>query len=129
MNRALRMDGISDAWVNDLQVENTINSFYFGGNTSRLTIEHVDIHHAVARHWRGQAGRFLGLRHANAGGPLHGERRQRILFFHRRTHDGPGGGAQLRLSRQRPYPAAQVRWATGLLVDNRKGVLRRAAST
>lgn len=48
LNRALHMDGVSDAWVLDLKVENTINSFYFGGNTSRITVDSVDIRHAVA---------------------------------------------------------------------------------
>jgi len=47
-NKAVHMDGVSDAWVRNLAVENTINSFYCSERTSRITIDHVDIRHAAA---------------------------------------------------------------------------------
>ena len=46
--QAMKMDGVADAWVRDLTVENSVNSFYFGEHTRRLTIENVDVRHAAA---------------------------------------------------------------------------------
>jgi hypothetical protein len=119
MNRAMRMDGVSDAWVDDLNVENTINSFYFGGNTSRLTIEHVDIHHAVASigaakpedFWAGGTQTLVdrcavsgdNVFYFSTGARMMGPVVVLNCVFHGNGHIQP-----------------HMRWATGLLVDNCK---------
>jgi len=117
LNRALRMDGVSDAWVCDLKVENTINSFYFGGNTSRITIENVDIQHAVASigaakpedFWTGGTQTLVNRCSATGDNVFYFSTGARMMgpvvvlncVFHGNGHIQP-----------------HMRWGTGLLVDN-----------
>ena len=117
VNRALHMDGVSDAWVCDLKVENTINSFYFGGNTSRITIDHVDIRHAVASlgaakpedFWTGGTQTLVNRCSATGDNLFYFSTGARMMgpvvvlncVFHGNGHIQP-----------------HMRWATGLLVDN-----------
>ena len=116
-NHAVRMDGVSDAWVRNLEVENTINSFYFSERTSRLTIDGVNIRHAVASlgaakpedFWAG--GTQTLINHCSATG-------DNLFYFSTGARMmGPvvvlncvfhGNG------RIEPH----MRWATGLLLDN-----------
>jgi hypothetical protein len=111
------MDGASDAWVRDLKVENTINSFYFGGNTSRITIEQVDIHHAVASigaakpedFWTGGTQTLVNHCSATGDNVFYFSTGARMMgpvvvlncAFHGNGHIQP-----------------HMRWATGLLLDN-----------
>jgi hypothetical protein len=117
LNRALHADGVSDAWVRDLKVENTINSFYFGGNTSRITIEGVDIRHAVASigaakpedFWTGGTQTLVNRCSAAGDNVFYFSTGARMMgpvvvlncVFHGDGHVQP-----------------HMRWATGLLVDN-----------
>jgi len=117
LNRALHLDGVSDAWVRDLKVENTINSFYFGGNTSRITIENVDIRHAVASlgaakpadFWAGGTQTLVNRCSASGDNVFYFSTGARMMgpvvvlncVFHGNGHLQP-----------------HMRWATGLLVDN-----------
>lgn len=117
LNRALRMDGVSDAWVRDLQVENTHNSFYFGGNTSRITIDRVDIHHAAATigaakpedFWTGGTQTLVNRCSSTGDNVFYFSTGARMMgpvvvlncVFHGNGHIQP-----------------HMRWATGLLVDN-----------
>ena len=116
-NRALHMDGVSDAWVRDLKVENTVNSFYFGGNTSRITIERVDIRHAVPSlgaakpedFWTGGTQTLVNrctvtgdnVFYFSTGARMMGPVVVLNCVFHGNGHIQP-----------------HMRWATGLLVDN-----------
>jgi len=119
LNRALHMDGVSDAWVRDLKVENTINSFYFGGNTSRLTVENVDIHHAVASigsakpedFWTGGTQTLVNRCSATGNNVFYfstGARMMGPVVVLNCVFNGNG------------HIQPHMRWATGLLVDNCK---------
>ena len=119
LNRAVRMDGVSDAWVSDLKVENTHNSFYFSGNTSRITIDSVDIHHAVASigaakpedFWTGGTQTLVNRCSSTGDNVFYFSTGARMMgpvvvlncVFHGNGHIQP-----------------HMRWATGLLIDNCK---------
>lgn len=114
---AVHMDGVSDAWVRDLDVENTMNSFRFGANTSRITIEHVNIRHAVSSigaakpedFWAGGTQTLVN-RCTDVGDNV----------FYLST--GPrmmGPVVVLNCAfRGNGHIQPHMRWATGLLVDN-----------
>jgi hypothetical protein len=115
--RALRMDGVSDAWVCDVQVENTINSFYFGADTCRLTIDNVAIRHGVASlgaakpedFWAGGTQTLFNRCSATGDNVFYFSTGARMMgpvvalncVFHGNGHIQP-----------------HMRWGTGLLVDN-----------
>ncbi len=117
LNRALRMDGVSDAWVSDLKVENTINSFYFGGNTSRITVENVGIQHGADSigaakpedFWTGGTQTLVNRCSATGNNVFYFSTGARMMgpvvvlncVFHGNGHIQP-----------------HMRWATGLLLDN-----------
>jgi hypothetical protein len=116
-NRALEMDGVSDAWVRDLAVENTVNSFKFGDRTSRLTIDHVDIQHEVATlgaakpedFWAGGTQTLINHCSATGNNLFYFSTGARMMgpvvvlncVFHGNGHIEP-----------------HMRWGTGLLLDN-----------
>jgi hypothetical protein len=116
-NRALHMDGVSDAWVRDLKVENTINSFYFGERTRRITLEGVDIQHATPSigaakpedFWTGGTQTFVNRCSATGDNLFYFSTGARMMgpvvvlncTFHGNGHIQP-----------------HMRWATGLLLDN-----------
>ena len=116
-NQALRMAGVSDAWVRDLKVENTVNSFYFDEHTSRITIEGVDIHHAVPTigaakpedFWAGGTQTLIDRCSATGDNVFYFSTGARMMgpvvvlncTFHGNGHIQP-----------------HMRWATGLLIDN-----------
>ena len=117
LNRVLHMDGVSDAWVRDLQVENSANSFWFGAHTSRLTIDRVDIQHAVPTigaakpedFWAGGTQTLINRCSAAGDNVFYFSTGARMMgpvvvlncVFHGNGHIQP-----------------HMRWATGLLVDN-----------
>ena len=116
-NQALQMDGVSDAWVRDLAVVNTVNSFKFGEHTSRLTIERVDIRHEVATlgaakpedFWAGGTQTLIdhcsatgdNLFYFSTGARMMGPVVVLNCVFHGNGHIQP-----------------HMRWGTGLLLDN-----------
>ena len=119
LNRAVHADGVSDAWICDLKVENTINSFYLSGNTSRITIDSVDIRHDVASigaakpedFWTGGTQTFVN--HCNVKGNnvfyfSTGARMMGPVVVLNCTFNGDG------------HIQPHMRWATGLLVDSCK---------
>jgi hypothetical protein len=117
LNRVLHMDGVSDAWVRNLEVENSANSFWFGAHTSRLTIERVNIQHAVPTigaakpedFWAGGTQTFVNRCSATGDNVFYFSTGARMMgpvvvlncVFHGNGHIQP-----------------HMRWATGLLVDN-----------
>ena len=116
-NKVMHLDGVSDAWVRDLKVENSVNSFWFGGNTSRLTVERVDIQHAVPSigaakpedFWAGGTQTLINRCSAIGDNVFYFSTGARMMgpvvvlncVFHGNGHIQP-----------------HMRWATGLLVDN-----------
>jgi hypothetical protein len=116
-NKVLRMDGVSDGWVRNLKVENTVNSFYFGEHTSRITIDSVDIRHAgptlgAAKpedFWTGGTQTLINRCSATGDNVFYYSTGARMMgpvvvlncIFHGNGHIQP-----------------HMRWATGLLVDD-----------
>ena len=116
-NQAVHMDGVSDAWVRNLAVVNTMNSFNFGEHTSRLTVEAVDIRHEVPSvgaakpedFWAGGTQTLVDRCTATGDNVFYFSTGARMMGpvvvlncgFHGNGHIQP-----------------HMRWATGLLVDN-----------
>jgi hypothetical protein len=116
-NKAMRMDGVSDAWVCDLKVENSVNSFYFSERTSRLTIDGVDIQHSAASlgaakpedFWAGGTQTLIQRCSATGNNVFYFSTGARMMgpvvvlncVFHGDGHIQP-----------------HMRWGTGLLLDN-----------
>ncbi|MEI6075439.1 MAG: hypothetical protein WCS94_07700 [Verrucomicrobiota bacterium] len=116
-NQALQLDGVSDAWVRNLEVENSMNSFHFGEHSSRLTIEQVHIQHTVASigaakpvdFWAGGTQTLLNRCSASGDNLFYFSTGARMMgpvvvlngVFHGNGHIQP-----------------HMRWGTGLLVDN-----------
>jgi hypothetical protein len=113
----MRMDGVSDAWVRDIKVENSVNSFWFGEHTSRLTIDNVDIQQAVPSigaakpedFWAGGTQTLINRCTATGDNVFYFSTGARMMgpvvvlncTFHGNGHIQP-----------------HMRWATGLLLDN-----------
>ena len=119
LNRALRMDGVSDSWVRDLAVENTMNSFYFGDQTSRLTVDRVNIRHDAASlgaakpedFWAGGTQTFITRCSATGNNVFYfstGARMMGPVVVLNCTFYGTG------------HIQPHMRWGTGLLLDNCK---------
>ncbi len=116
-NQALHLEGVSDAWVRDLKVENTVNSFRFDEHTSRLTIENVDIQHAVPTigaakpedFWAGGTQTLVDRCSATGDNVFYFSTGARMM-----------GPVVLLNCRFQGHGSIQphMRWATGLLVDN-----------
>ncbi len=116
-NKVMRMDGAADAWVRDLKVENSVNSFYFGEHTSRITIDGVDIQHAVPSigsakpedFWAGGTQTLINRCSATGDNVFYFSTGARMMgpvvvlncTFHGNGHIQP-----------------HMRWGTGLLLDN-----------
>jgi len=116
-NQALQMDGVADAWVRNLAVVNTVNSFKFGEHTSRLTIDRVDIRHEAATlgaakpedFWAGGTQTLVNRCSATGDNVFYFSTGARMMgpvvvlncVFHGNGHIQP-----------------HMRWATGLLLDN-----------
>jgi hypothetical protein len=47
-HQAIRMSGVYDAWLNDITIEDTVNSVGLGGSVKRVTVERVRVVHSVA---------------------------------------------------------------------------------
>ena len=115
-HQAIQMNGVSDAWLRDIMIEDTVNSVGIGGSVSRVTVERVGVRHSVAT--KGAAkpadfsvsgGQVMFNRCASTGNNLFyfvtGARvtGPNVLLnctFHGNGHIQP-----------------HARWATGLLVD------------
>ena len=47
-HQAIRMEGVSDGWLRDIVVEDTVNSVGIGSSVKRVTVESVSVRHSVA---------------------------------------------------------------------------------
>ena len=45
--RAISAEGVADAWIRDLLIEETVNSISLGKNTRRVTVQQVSINHTT----------------------------------------------------------------------------------
>lgn len=115
--RALQMNGVADAWLRDVHVENTVNSISIPHNVARLTLERVVITHEVATTGAAKPADFafdgsqiLMHRCAAKGDNVFwvssgsGVIGPNVVF--NCQFDGVG------------WVQPHMRWATGLLVDN-----------
>jgi hypothetical protein len=105
-HQAVRINGVADAWLRDIDVTDTINSVAVAATSKRVTIQQVRIHHTVPSKGARQAGRLRVERVANPVRPLRIHRRQPLLFRHRRPRGRADRAAQLHVQRRRPRPAA-----------------------
>jgi hypothetical protein len=46
--QAIQLEGVTDSWLRDVDVHDTIDSIEFGNGASRITLERVNITHSVA---------------------------------------------------------------------------------
>jgi hypothetical protein len=46
-HQAVRMNGVTDAWLRDLVIDDTVNSVSIGSGARRVTVERVSINHTV----------------------------------------------------------------------------------
>jgi hypothetical protein len=116
-NQAVRINGATDAWIKDLEIEETINSVGVGSSASRVTIQNVDIKHTAVTKGAAKPADFSSdgtqvlfdrcsatgdnLFYFVTGGRAVGP----IVLLHCTFH---GNG----------HIQPHMRWATGLLVDN-----------
>jgi Pectate lyase superfamily protein len=113
---ALSIDRVVDAWVSDVQVQDTQNSFTVGGAAKRLTLDSVVVSHTIAHTGDGMADfsisgtqTFVNRCASNGSGswPILTQGQQTgpiaVLGF---TSDQPSG------------ISPHQRWATGLLADS-----------
>lgn len=114
---AIRLSGVTDAWVRDVTVADTVNSVGIGGGSRRITVENMNISHSVATKGAAKPADFSAdgsqvlidrcsdtgdnlfyfVTGARVSGPI-------VLLncvFHGNGHVEP-----------------HQRWATGLLIDN-----------
>jgi hypothetical protein len=114
--QALRMNGVTDAWLRDLAIEDTVNSVGVGGGAKRITIEQVSIKHSVPTKGAAKPADFSAggsqllfdrcsgtgdnLFHFVTGARVTGPNVLLNCVFHGNGHIQP-----------------HARWATGLLVD------------
>ena len=47
-HQAIRLNGVSDAWLRDILIEDTVNSVGLGSSVNRVTVERVSVRHNVA---------------------------------------------------------------------------------
>lgn len=115
--RAFDMNGVADAWVRDLHIENTVNSVGIGHNAARVTLERITLTHEVATKGSAKPGDFS----------LNGSQ----ILMNRCTVKGDtvfwvttaGGivGPNVVLNctfNGDGWVQPHMRWATGLLVDS-----------
>lgn len=116
-NQAVRMNGLTDGWLKDLMIRDTVNSVSLGSHTRRVTVEDVRLEHTVATQGSAKpadlatdgsqvlfdrcAVRGDNLFYFATGGRVTGPNVLLNCTFHGNGHLQP-----------------HMRWATGLLVDN-----------
>ena len=122
----LRMSAVSDAWAQDLVIEDTQNTITLGSTARRVTLDNVHIRHSVP---------FTG-----AASPADIAISGTQILVHRSSVSGQGvwpivtqagvtgPNAVVAFTADQAGVAPHQRWATGLLVDNsvfRNGTERR----
>jgi hypothetical protein len=115
-HEAIRMNGVSDAWLRDIVVEDTVNSVSLGSGVNRVTVEREDIRHSVATKGSAKPADFsvsgtqvLFNRCASTGNNL-------FYFVTGARVTGPNVLLNCTF-RANGHIQPHARWATGLLVD------------
>ena len=116
-NHALQINSLTDGWVRHLKAVDTVNSFHINEQTSRLTIDSVDIRHTVATvgapqpfdFWVGGTQTLVNRCSATGNSIWYVSPGARIMGPVVVLHCNFYGNGRLQ-----PH----MRWGTGLLVDN-----------
>jgi hypothetical protein len=116
-HQAIRMNGVIDGWLRDLNIEDTVNSVTIGGGSKRITVEKVAIRHTVPTKGAAKPADF------SAGGSQ--------VLFDRCTGTGDNlfyfvTGARVTgpnvllncVFHGNGHIQPHARWATGLLIDS-----------
>jgi hypothetical protein len=115
-HEAIQMNGVSDAWLRDIVIEDTVNSVGLGSSVNRITVERVSVRHSVATKGAAKPADFSvngaqvlfnrcsstgnNLFYFVTGARVTGPNVLLNCIFHGNGHIQP-----------------HARWATGLLVD------------
>jgi hypothetical protein len=110
------MNGVSDAWLRDIVVEDTVNSVGLGNSVNRVTVERVSVRHSVATKGAAKPADFsingaqiLFNRCSSTGSNL---------FYFVTGARVPGPNVLLNCTfHGNGHIQPHARWATGLLVD------------
>jgi len=115
-HQAVRMNSVTDGWLRDLAIEDTVNSISIGGSR-RITVEQVRFHHTVATKGAAKpmdlsaSGAQILFNRCSGNG-------DNIFYF----VTGPRVTGPIVLLNCDFYGNGHIqphaRWATGLLVDN-----------
>jgi hypothetical protein len=116
-NQAIRLNGVTDGWLRDLLVEDTVNSISIAGGARRVTVENVVFKHTVATKGAAKpmdlsaSGAQILFNRCSGNG-------DNIFYF----VTGPRVTGPVVLLNCTFYGNGHIqphaRWATGLLVDN-----------
>ena len=116
-HRAIQMNGVTDGWLRDLAIEDTVNSISVGASSRRVTVEQVRFHHTVATKGAAKpmdlsaSGAQILFNRCSGNG-------DNIFYF----VTGPRVTGPIVLLNCEFYGNGHIqphaRWATGLLVDN-----------
>jgi hypothetical protein len=114
---AVKLDGVVDSWVRDLEIHDTVNSVGVDDKSSRITIQNVRIAHSVATLGAAKPEDFADsgtqVLFDRCSGEGHG------LFFFATMGRTQGPNVLLHCSFQgKGSIQPHMRWSTGLLVDN-----------
>jgi hypothetical protein len=115
--QALHLLDVTDAWVRDVEIIDTINSIDIGAGSSRVTIQRVDIKHTVATLGAAKPGDFGGtgtqmlFDHCSCTGDN--------LFYFATLGRTQGPNVVLNCTfHGNGHVQPHMRWSTGLLLDN-----------
>lgn len=112
----LRMDAVSDAWVRDINIDETQNGVTIGSAARRLTIRNVSVRHSIPHSGAAAPADFslAGTQTLLDGCSVSGQGTWPVVT--QATVTGPN--VVLRFHADQAGVSPHQRWATGLLVDS-----------
>jgi len=113
---AIKMNNVVDAWMKDVDLEDTVNSVTIDNSAKRITVENVSINHSVATKGAAKPADFTG-----SGAQLlfdHCSSQGDNLFYFVTGGEVTGPVVLLNCTfHGNGHVQPHARWATGLLVD------------
>ena len=116
-HQAVRMNGVTDGWLRNLTIDDTVNSISLGSTATRITVEDITFHHTVATKGAAKpmdlsaSGAQVLFNRCSGNG-------DNIFYF----VTGPRVTGPIVLLnctfRGNGHIQPHARWATGLLIDN-----------
>jgi hypothetical protein len=115
-HQAIRLNGVCDAWLRDISIEDTVNSVGIGGSARRITVRNVEIRHSVATKGAAKPADF-----STSGSQVLFDRCSATgdsLFYFVTGARVTGPNVLLNCTfHGNGHLQPHARWATGLLVD------------